>query len=179
MKGRSVTPSRPARKPSRVAAIVVDWVRVSLFLGTLTILVLIAHSRLTGAPLSWLTLTQYALVLTTGSAVFALVPRTVRGTTPGYAGACALGGFVAVLAVAWLVEVDLSALAAPPAAAAERLGDVPLRNIVSPAVRSAGPSVLGDMAAAAARVDPLYLAVWAAIGAAGGATYGWATRALR
>ena len=179
MKGKSVSAGRPAPKPSRVAAIVVDWARVTLFLGTLALLVLVAHSRLTGAPLSWLTLTQYALVLATGSAVFAMVPRTVRGTTAGYAGACALGGFVAVLAVAWLVEVDLSALAAPPAAAAERLGDVPLRNIVSPDVRSAGPAVLGDMAAAAARVDPLYLAVWAAIGGAGGAMYGWATRALR
>ncbi|HUG40442.1 MAG TPA: hypothetical protein VMM12_08150 [Longimicrobiales bacterium] len=179
MKGKSVSPARAAAKPSWAAAAVVDWARVTLLLGTLALLVLFAHSRLTEAPLSWLTLTQYALVLAAGSAVFAFVPRPVRGTTPGYAGACALGGFVAVLALAWLVEVDLSALAAPPAAAADRLGDVPLRNIVSPEVRSAGPSILGDMAAAAVKVDPVYLALWAAIGAAGGAAYGWATRALR
>lgn len=179
MKGKSVNPSKTARKPSWAATVVVDWTRVSFYLGTLAFLVLFAHTRLTDTPLTWLMLTQYALVLVSGAAAFAVVPRAVRGTTAGYAGACAVGGLVAVLALAWLAEVDLSALAAPPAAAAERLGDVPLRNIVSPEVRSAGPSLLADMAAAAARVDPVYLALWAGIGAMGGAVYGWATRALR
>lgn len=177
MKGRSV--SSAPRRPSWLATAVVDWTRVTVLLGTVALLVLFAHSRLTDEPLSWLILAQYGLVLATAALVFAAVPRAVRGTTGGYAGACALGGLVAVLALAWLVEVDLSALAAPPAAAAERLGDVPLRNLATPEVRSAGPSVLGQMAAAALAVDPVYLALWAGIGAVGGAAYGWATRALR
>ena len=179
MKGRSASIQKVPQKPAWALSVVVDWMRTVLPLGTLALLILFAHSQLTETALSWLILSQYALVLAVGSGVFAMIPRAVRGTTGGYAGACALGGLVAVLALAWLAEVDLSALAAPPAAAADRLGDVPLRNIVSPEVRSAGPTILGDMAAAAMKVDRVYLVLWAGIGAAGGAMYGWATRALR
>lgn len=168
-----------ARKPSRLGAVVVDWTRVSVLLGTIALLVLVANSRLTREPLSWLVLTQYALVIVAGSAVFSVVPRTLRRTTFGYTLACALAGAVAVLALAWMIEIDLSALAAPPAAAAERLGDVPLRNLASPDVRSAGPSVLRDMTSAALTVSPVQLLLWAVVGGAGGAAYGWATRALR
>lgn len=179
MKGSTTRPAPAPRKVKWAAAVVVDWMRVTVLVGTVAAVVLVAHSRLTEQPLPWLTLGQYAAVLTAAGLAFAVVPRGVRETTPGYAGACAVGGFIALLALAWMVEVDLTALVAQPAAAAERLGDVPLRNIASAEVRGAGPSVLGAMAAAAMAVDPIYLVGWAGIGAVGGAAYGWATRALR
>lgn len=179
MKGSTPRPTPAARKIPWAAAVVVDWTRVTVLVGTVAAVVLIAHSQLTEEPLAWLTLWQYAAVLAAAGLAFAVVPRRARGTTVGYAGACALGGFIALMALAWMVEVDLSALAAPPAAAAERLGDMPLRNLVSPEVRGTGPSVFATMAGAAMAVDPVYLVGWAGIGAVGGAAYGWATRALR
>lgn len=170
---------RPTPRLAWVGAIAMDWTRVTVLLGTIAALFLFAHSRLTGQALPWLLMAQYALALGTASLAFALVPRAVRRNALGYAIACAGAGFVALLALAWMIEVDLSALAAPPAAAVDRLGDLPLRTIATPEVRAAGPAVLRQVAGAALAVDPLYLAFWAVMGALGGLIYGWATRALR
>lgn len=178
MKGRSVV-AAPSRKTPWAAALVIDWTRVTVLLGAVVAVVLIAHSRLIEEPLTWITVAQYAAVLCVAGLAFAAVPRQVRGSIGGYAGACGLAGLLALLALAWLIEVDVPALLAPPAAAADRLGDVPLRNLASAEVRNAGPSVVKALVRAGLSVDPVYLALWAGIGAAGGAAYGWATRALR
>jgi hypothetical protein len=85
--------------------------------GTIALLVLFADARLTREPLAWLALAQYGLVIALGAAAFSLVPRPVRRTTPGYTGAWAVAGAVAVLTLAWLIQIDLSALAAPSVAA--------------------------------------------------------------
>lgn len=162
-----------------IGAIIADWIRVTVLLGAVAAIFLVAHSRLTDQHLPWLLVAQYGLAIGAASLAFALVPRAIRRRSLGYAGACAAGGFVAVLVLAWMVEVDLSALAAPPAAAVERLGDLPLRTIASPEVRRAGPTVLREIARGAMAVDPLYLGFWAGVGAVGGTLYGWATRALR
>jgi hypothetical protein len=177
MNSRSVPDA--ARRPSWLGTVVVDWTRVTVLLGTIALLVLFADARLTREPLAWLALAQYGLVIALGAAAFSLVPRPVRRTTPGYTGACAVAGAVAVLTLAWLIQIDLSALAAPSVAAAERLGDVPLRSLASPAVRATAPTFLGEIATAARVVSPVVLLLWAVVGGAGGAAFGWATRALR